>query len=56
MTSNNFDGKSSTQVAGELLKKYGVAYLVTSISFAIVSFASFYALFTVGRGLGWLGW
>lgn len=38
--------------AKELLKKYGVAYLATSISFAIVSFAICYRLVDSGVDMG----
>lgn len=41
-------GKSRGEQAKELLKKYGSAYLITSISFAIVSFAACYALVSAG--------
>lgn len=41
-------GKSKGQQAKELLKRYGSAYLITSISFAIVSFAACYALVSAG--------
>lgn len=34
--------------AKQLLKRYGSAYLITSISFAIVSFAACYALVSSG--------
>ena len=37
-----------TQVAKGLLKRYGYAYLATSISLSIVSFATFYALVSYG--------
>ena len=36
------------QQAKDLLTRYGGAYLVTSISFAIVSFAACYALVSAG--------
>lgn len=42
------EGASRADQAKELLKKYGVAYLVTSISFAAVSFALCYALVSAG--------
>ena len=44
------DGKGSrgTQ-AKDLLKRYGSAYLITSISFAIVSFSVCYALVGAGQ-------
>lgn len=41
-------GQSKGQQAKALLKRYGSAYLVTSISFAIVSFAACYALVSSG--------
>ena len=41
-------GKSKGQQAKDLLKRYGSAYLITSISFAIVSFAACYALVSAG--------
>lgn len=47
-TSKDKSGKTRTQQAKELLKVYGGAYLITSISFAIVSFAICYGL--VSRG------
>ena len=50
MTSKNADGsKTSGETAKELLKKYGSAYLITSISFAIVSFAICYLLVDFGK-------
>ncbi|KAK9825100.1 hypothetical protein WJX74_008564 [Apatococcus lobatus] len=48
-TSKDKSGKTRTQQAKELLKVYGGAYLITSISFAIVSFAICYGL--VSRGV-----
>lgn len=42
-------GKSKGQQAKDLLKRYGSAYLITSISFAIVSFAACYALVSAGE-------
>jgi hypothetical protein len=48
---------SRTEQAKRLLKQYGSAYLITSISFAIVSFAACYAAVSAGRkekGAGWL--
>lgn len=42
------DGLSKGEQAKQLLKRYGSAYLVTSISFAIVSFAACYALVNAG--------
>ena len=47
-SSRDADGKSKTDQAKELLKRYGSAYLITSISFAIVSFAGCYALVASG--------
>ncbi|KAK9808703.1 hypothetical protein WJX72_002244 [[Myrmecia] bisecta] len=47
-TSKDSSGKSKGDQAKELLKKYGSAYLITSISFAIVSFAVCYALVSSG--------
>lgn len=47
-TSKDSDGKSRGQQAKGLLKRYGSAYLITSISFAIVSFAACYALVSAG--------
>ena len=41
-------GKSKGQQAKDLLKRYGGAYLITSISFAVVSFAACYALVSAG--------
>lgn len=41
-------GKTKGQQAKDLLKRYGSAYLITSISFAIVSFAACYALVSAG--------
>lgn len=40
---------SKAQQAKDLLKRYGSAYLITSISFAIVSFALCYAAVTSGE-------
>ncbi|KAK9862144.1 hypothetical protein WJX84_001411 [Apatococcus fuscideae] len=48
-TSKDKNGKSRGQQAKELLSVYGGAYLITSISFAIVSFAICYGL--VSRGV-----
>ena len=42
-------GKSKGQQAKELLTRYGSAYLITSISFAVVSFALCYALINSGQ-------
>lgn len=47
-SSRDADGKSKTDQAKDLLKRYGSAYLITSISFAIVSFAGCYALVASG--------
>lgn len=47
-TAKGADGKSKGDQAKELLKRYGSAYLLTSISFAIVSFAACYALVNAG--------
>eukprot|EP00884_Botryococcus_braunii_P013017 jgi/Botrbrau1/21716/Bobra.43_1s0111.2 len=44
----NANGVSRTDQAKDLLKTYGSAYLLTSISFAIVSFAACYALVSAG--------
>ena len=44
-------GKTKGDQAKDLLKKYGSAYLITSISFAIVSFAACYALVYAGLAL-----
>lgn len=41
--------KSQGQQARELLTRYGSAYLITSISFAIVSFTLCYALISSGK-------
>lgn len=41
--------KESATIAKNMLKRYGVAYLLTSISFSIISFATMYAL--VSRGV-----
>jgi hypothetical protein len=40
---------SRTEQAKQLLKQYGSAYLITSISFAIVSFAACYAAVNAGE-------
>lgn len=48
MTSKEPSSMSNADKAKELLKKYGSAYLITSISFAIVSFAVCYALVSAG--------
>lgn len=44
-------GLSRTEQAKRLLAKYGSAYLLTSISFAIVSFSACYA--AVSAGAAW---
>ncbi|KAK9809730.1 hypothetical protein WJX73_000583 [Symbiochloris irregularis] len=54
LTSKNEKGLSKGDQAKDLLKRYGGAYLLTSISFAAVSFAACYALVSAGvdvRGL-----
>lgn len=43
---------SRTEQAKRLLKQYGSAYLITSISFAIVSFAACYAAVSAGEREG----
>eukprot|EP01025_Chloroclados_australasicus_P001162 TRINITY_DN103416_c0_g1_i1.p1 TRINITY_DN103416_c0_g1~~TRINITY_DN103416_c0_g1_i1.p1 ORF type:complete len:186 (-),score=22.65 TRINITY_DN103416_c0_g1_i1:378-935(-) len=48
LTGEKKEGVSRTQQAKDLLAKYGSAYLITSISFAIVSFGLCYALVSVG--------
>lgn len=49
MTGKKEDGsKSGSETAKELLKKYGSAYLITSISFAIVSYIICYFLVDIG--------
>ena len=48
LTSKNDKGISKGDQAKELLKRYGGAYLLTSISFAIISFAACYALVNAG--------
>jgi hypothetical protein len=48
-TSKDESGTASKgQQAKDLLKRYGSAYLLTSVSFAIVSFAACYALVNAG--------
>lgn len=47
-TDKDADGRSKGEQAKQLLKRYGSAYLITSISFAIVSFAACYALVNAG--------
>lgn len=46
------DGTSKAAQAKDLLKTYGSAYLLTSISFAIVSFAACYAAVSAGVDVG----
>ena len=41
-------GRSRTQQAKDLLAQYGSAYLITSISFAVVSFGACYAAVSAG--------
>jgi len=48
VTSKGDQKTSAADTAKELLKKYGSAYLITSISFAIVSFAICYLLVDIG--------
>lgn len=48
LTAKDADGRSKGEQAKDLLKRYGSAYLLTSISFAIVSFAACYALVASG--------
>ncbi len=48
-TSKDGKGVSRTQQAKDLLAQYGSAYLLTSISFAIVSFSACYALVNAGE-------
>lgn len=47
-TDKSNDGRSKAQQAKDLLARYGSAYLITSISFAIVSFAACYAAVDAG--------
>lgn len=47
-TSKSSSDKPRGEQAKDLLKRYGSAYLITSISFAIVSFAACYALVSAG--------
>lgn len=50
MTSKDEPGTlTRTEQAKQLLTQYGSAYLITSISFAIVSFALCYAAITAGE-------
>jgi len=48
VTSKDKQKGTTAGTAKELLKKYGSAYLITSISFAIVSFALCYLLVDIG--------
>lgn len=48
MTSQDKGPVSKTDQAKQLLTQYGSAYLVTSISFAIVSFTACYAAVNAG--------
>ena len=48
-TNKQEGGKSKGQQAKELLTRYGSAYLITSISFALVSFTLCYALISSGQ-------
>ena len=48
-TAKNAEGKSKGDQAKELLKRYGSAYLITSISFAPASFGACYALVNSGE-------
>lgn len=48
LTAKNDSGVSKGEQAKGLLKRYGGAYLLTSISFAVVSFAACYALVSAG--------
>ena len=43
------NGKGKGAQAKDLLARYGSAYLITSISFAIVSFGACYALVSSGE-------
>lgn len=54
MTSKDAEktGLSRTEQAKQLLAQYGSAYLITSISFAIVSFAACYAAVSAGVDVG----
>lgn len=45
---NGSNDVSKGQQAKDLLKRYGSAYLLTSVSFALVSFAACYALVNAG--------
>ena len=46
-------GQGKGAQAKQLLAKYGSAYLITSISFAVVSFAACYALVNAGALTIW---
>ena len=48
-TNKQEGGKSKGQQAKELLTRYGSAYLITSISIALVSFTLCYALINSGQ-------
>eukprot|EP01023_Acetabularia_acetabulum_P013299 TRINITY_DN1636_c0_g1_i1.p2 TRINITY_DN1636_c0_g1~~TRINITY_DN1636_c0_g1_i1.p2 ORF type:complete len:176 (+),score=33.90 TRINITY_DN1636_c0_g1_i1:176-703(+) len=48
LTGEKKEGVSGTQQAKDLLAKYGSAYLITSISFAVVSFSICYFLVSAG--------
>lgn len=47
-TAKDDTGKTKAEQAKDLLARYGSAYLITSISFAIVSFAACYAAVNAG--------
>lgn len=49
---DNDSKKTKGQQAKELITRYGSAYLITSISFAIVSFTLCYALISSGMHVG----
>lgn len=49
--SKDKNGRSKGDLAKDLLKRYGSAYLITSISFALVSFSLCYALVSAGKSL-----
>lgn len=49
MTSKDGESGGGAVKAKDLLAKYGSAYLVTSISFALVSFTICYALVNAGK-------
>ena len=50
------DGKGKGAQAKDLLARYGSAYLITSISFAILSFGACYALVSSGAPGCWIAW